>query len=227
MSLSIKQLAWITQKQKEMIAAFEDVPKKGKFIRFQGKEFIVFRGVFWPFDGTIPLVEKYTVNHGELFLDVCTGSGVIAIDSAYKGAKKIVALDINPEAIRAAKINVERHGFTGKIETRVSDMFAALKLGEQFDVITGNLPFRDKLSKNLVEGTMWDINFRTHKNFFAGLKNYLRPGGRAYISQANFGEIKKMHQFAQEFGFVACLIGERKMQGEDPRVFYAFEIMPK
>ncbi|MBI4174240.1 MAG: tRNA (adenine(22)-N(1))-methyltransferase TrmK, partial [Candidatus Aenigmarchaeota archaeon] len=64
-----------------------------------------------------------------------TGCGVIAIFSAFKGASRIVAVDINPGAIKSARANAERFGFKKIIDTRLSDMFAAIKPDEKFDVI--------------------------------------------------------------------------------------------
>src|SRR3989344_1317443 len=98
--LTKEQLDKITGRQKEMHEKFRNVPDSGQNVEYLGKKFIVCRNVFWPFDDSKPLVENYKINHGEYVLDVCTGSGIIAVFSAYKGAKRVVALDSSLDAVK-------------------------------------------------------------------------------------------------------------------------------
>jgi release factor glutamine methyltransferase len=60
---------------------------------------------------------------GERVLDMGTGSGVNAIMAAKKGAD-VLAVDINPDAIRAARANAERNGLADLVEVRYSDVFS-------------------------------------------------------------------------------------------------------
>jgi ribosomal protein L11 methyltransferase len=48
-------------------------------------------------------------------LDVGTGTGVLAIALAKLGARRVVALDTDPQAIAAARANVRRNGVTGRV----------------------------------------------------------------------------------------------------------------
>jgi len=224
--LAKKQLDIVTQKQKEMQDKFCAVSDDGQYIKYLGKDFIVYRNVFWPFEDSMPLVENYQINQGESVLDICTGSGVIAIFSAYKGAKKIVALDSSEDAVRSAKENAEQYGFEEIIDVRLSDMYEALEEDEKFDVITGNLPFRNMKAVDQVESTMWDTNLETQVAFFEGALKHLNPGGRIYLSQANFGAVDEMKRMAEESGFDVKLIGQ-KIMPSDPREFYAFELTKK
>lgn len=106
-------------------------------------------------------------------------------------------------------------------------MFSSIKDGENFDVITGNLPFRNKYASDLVEASQWDTNFEVHKKFFSGVNKHLKPEGRVYLSQANFDPIKKMKELANISGFDVKLIGKKIMPNDDPRIFYAFELTRK
>ena len=225
--LTEEQLCEVTKRQLEMQERFRCVPDSGLHIEYLGKRFIVYKNVFWPFDDSKPLVENYKVNSGDCVLDVCTGSGVIAVLSAYKGAKKVVALDINPDAVKTAKSNAKLHGFDNLIDVKLSDMFDALQSDEQFDVITGNLPFRNKIATDFVELSQWDTNLYVQRRFFAEVNKYLKPNGRIYLSQANFGAVDEMTQFADALGFAVKLIGQKTMTNNDPRIFYAFELTRK
>src|SRR5882762_3392918 len=58
-----------------------------------------------------------TVREGDRVLDMGTGSGVNAILAASKSAD-VVAVDINPRALEAAKNNAERNGVADRIDVR-------------------------------------------------------------------------------------------------------------
>jgi release factor glutamine methyltransferase len=75
-------------------------------------------------------------------LDLCTGSGCIAIALAAKcPAAKIVATDISAEALALAKENAQRNNVAERIEFQSGDGFAALANGMQFDLIVSNPPY--------------------------------------------------------------------------------------
>ena len=56
----------------------------------------------------VGLIEKYY--RGGTLLDVGTGSGILAIAAARLGAENVVAVDIDPDAVRVAKENVIHNG---------------------------------------------------------------------------------------------------------------------
>ncbi len=223
--LSAKELAEIDALQEKMRRRFLSVGKRGKKIRYLGKTFVVFKNVFWPFEDSIALAKNFVVNPGERVLDVGTGSGVLAVLAAHKGAGRVLALDISTNALKAARENARRHGLSSIIKVRKSDVFSALKKWEKFDVIVANPPFRNKAAKNVREAMQWDSRFSFHKKFFGGAKRHLSPHGRVYIAQANYGDIALMKRLAGKTGFKIKRIGVRRMRMGDPRIFYAFELV--
>jgi release factor-specific protein-(glutamine-N5) methyltransferase len=72
---------------------------------------------------------------GQSVLDLCTGSGCIALAIAKNTAARITAADIGEAALAVAKKNLE-----GKALVVQSDMFAALD-GKKFDMIICNPPY--------------------------------------------------------------------------------------
>jgi release factor glutamine methyltransferase len=223
--LDKKSMKKIYEIQKQMQDKFRNSPRKGTIVEYLGEKFVVYPNVFWPHEDSKAIVKNYKINLGDDVLDLCTGSGVIAIFSAIKGAKKVLAIDISPNAVKSAKENVKTHQFDSVIEVRLSDMFSAIKPEEKFDVITMNPPFTPHSVSDYAERTVWDDNLNVQNTFFEQVHNHLKKNGRIYISQAKFGAVEEMKRKAEKAGFKVKLIGENKV--DENRVFYAFELKRK
>ncbi len=75
-------------------------------------------------------------------LDLCTGSGAIALALAKElPAATVIATDVSPEAVAIAKRNVERNKLEGRVEVRQGDLFAAVAGEAPFDLIVSNPPY--------------------------------------------------------------------------------------
>ena len=74
-------------------------------------------------------------------LDMCTGSGCIAIATAVSlPAARVDASDISAEALEIARRNVERHGLAERIDLLHSDLFGSLP-PRRYDLIVANPPY--------------------------------------------------------------------------------------
>ena len=58
---------------------------------------------------------------GSDFLEVGSGTGLIAVLAALAGVRRVVALDITPEAVANTRANAEKHGVSGRAEARHGD----------------------------------------------------------------------------------------------------------
>ena len=100
---------------------------------FMGLNFAVNPSVLIPRQDTETLVELALKRVGEKkrslsILDMCCGSGAIAVSMAHFLPKaKITACDISPEALEVARGNAARNGLNGRIEFRESDLFFMTK----------------------------------------------------------------------------------------------------
>ncbi len=83
----------------------------------------------------VTLIEKY-YRSGSL-LDVGTGSGILAIAAARLGAQDIYAVDIDPDAVRVAKENVEHNGLENVIDVQQGDLLQGLH--RRFDFAVANI----------------------------------------------------------------------------------------
>lgn len=75
---------------------------------------------------------------GSSVLDLCTGSGVIAVAAAQHAPASVTALDICPTAVRCAQDHAESAGV--HIDARVGTYRTALDCGP-FDVVLANPPY--------------------------------------------------------------------------------------
>lgn len=85
-----------------------------------------------------PWIDSFQVHN---ILDLCTGSGCIAIACAYAFDEvKVVASDLSLEALEVATINRERHGLDDSLALIESDMFKTIPQ-QRFDIIVSNPPY--------------------------------------------------------------------------------------
>ena len=110
---------------------------------------------------------------------------------------QVVAVDIDPDATRCARINALVHKLEDRIDVRQGDLFAPVE-GERFDTVLFNPPyFRGEPKDQL------DRAFRSQlvaTRFSEGLTEHLNPGGSALVVLSSNGEIAT---FLDEFALRA------------------------
>ena len=122
---------------------------------FFGLEFYVDERVIIPRSPIAELLENQLspwINHNQVhaILDLCTGSGCIAIASAFVFENaKIDAVDINNEALAVAAINCQRHDVTDQVTLIQSDIFSNL-VDKQYDIIIKCQPYLLNIVMNLL-----------------------------------------------------------------------------
>ncbi len=98
-------------------------------------------GVFRPRSDTwllAAVVRDQPHLRGGAALDVCTGSGAIAISAALAGARSVTAVDISRRAVLTVRLNARLNGV--RVEALRGDLLAAVP-GRRFDVIASNPPY--------------------------------------------------------------------------------------
>ena len=126
--------------------------KKQEFMKM---DFYVDENVLIPQPDTEIVVEEAIdiINRNKLskVLDMCTGSGILAISIAkYTDASKITAVDISEKALEVAEKNAISNDVNTKIKFIKSDMFK--NISEKFDLIISNPPYiRTDVIKTLSE----------------------------------------------------------------------------
>jgi HemK-related putative methylase len=117
-------------------------------------------------------------------LDMGTGSGICALFAA-RLARRVVAVDINPAAVRCAAVNATLNHLEKRVDSRQGDLFAPVG-DERFDVVLFNPPFLLGVPKDDRDAA-WRSSDAARR-FAVGLGDHLKPGGAALVLLSSFGD---------------------------------------
>lgn len=157
---------------------------------------------------------------GLLALDLGCGSGVVSVFAARRGAR-VIAADINPAAVRCARLNALLNGVETQVVVREGDLFAPVE-DEQFDLVIFNPPFFLGQPQNAL-----DYAWRgetVFERFATGLRQRLRPGGSAWILLSTDGAGNKLLALLAAQGFALDTVAERRWWNEVMKVYTATPI---
>ncbi len=168
-------------------------------LEVEGLKIKTCKGVFPPRSVFSHSSEKLHTVFGNLknldVLDMGTGTGVQAIQAVKDGAESVVAVDINPQAVLCAQENCRLNNVSDKVRVFESDLFSQISDQNVFDVIIANLPITDFPIEGIVEATLYDPDYKIHKQFLTDAPRYLKKGGVIIMTHINF---KGDHDF-QDF----------------------------
>lgn len=194
---------------------------------FMGLEFQVNESVLIPRQDTETLVELVLEQNREenaALLDLCTGSGCIAISLAKLGGyRQVWALDLSKEALEVARNNAQRllKEYKGQFHLICSDLFQEVPQDQTFDVIVSNPPYIPSQEIDCLEPEVKDHEPRMALDGdWDGLSFYraiapeamkrLVPGGKIYVeigwdqgsavqeifSQAGFADVQAVRDLS-------------------------------
>ena len=178
--------------------------------------------VYNPSDDSYLLLKIVDVREGESFLEVGSGSGLIAIHAAKMGAD-VVASDISPLAVECTRRNAMRNG--ARVETIQSDLFE--NITRSFDVIAFNPPYlaEDDEPKSWIERSWSGGSGGTDVSaaFLEQAPKHLTPNGRIFIILSSLGGLRSVLRSAREL-YSSTMLEEKHMFFES--IFaYRFELL--
>ena len=175
---------------------------------FYGYDFYIDNRVLIPRPETEELVNyslKY-ITENSCVLDMCTGSGAIAVTVALKAGCKVVAADISDGALEVAKKNAS--DLNVPVEFIKSDKFADIT-GE-FDVIISNPPYvktddiktlqKECLREPYIAFDGGSDGLAFYRDLILNAKNHLKKGG-ALIFEVGLGEAQSVGEIFAENGY--------------------------
>jgi len=196
-------------------------------VYYNGEEITVLSNVYIPSDDTFVLLEEAlkVVCETDYVLEVGTGSGIIS-KFLSKKAKSVIATDINPYAVKNARINA--------VNVRTGHLFA--NLAYYFDVIVFNPPYLPTLTEGYEPkdwlNKAWDggpTGIEVIMEFLSEVTNYLAEAGKVLIVISSLTDLRKivtkMTNLFEEVHIVATkkfqfetlyvLLGSQKYKKED------------
>ncbi|MDX9834134.1 MAG: peptide chain release factor N(5)-glutamine methyltransferase [Desulfobulbus sp.] len=125
-------------------------------------------------------------------LDLCTGSGVIAVVLAKELGCSLTAVDISSPALAVALGNITRHGVAAQVDLVCGDLFTPLATSRPFDLIVSNPPY---VADDQIDGLEFEVSRAEPRlalaggpdglevigRLAAGAVHHLRPGGWLFI----------------------------------------------
>ena len=192
--------------------------KSVRKIFFKDYTFLIDENVYAPAEDTFLLAENLRVYEGEFVLDMGTGCGILAVLAAEK-ADEVLAVDINPYAIRCAKKNAEINRVEDKVEFLLGDLFEPIKPKGIFDLIIFNAPY---LPSEIGEEKSWigkawaggKTGRKVIDRFISGAPNFLRRNGRIMLVQSSLSNVNESLDAFNKLGLNAKVIAETKVPFE-------------
>jgi release factor glutamine methyltransferase len=152
-------------------------------------------------------------------LDLCTGSGCVAIAFAKERPTwRVTAVDLSADAASVARENVQRAGVVHNLAVLEGDLFAALPTGSVFELITANPPYIPSADIAGLDADVRDFEPRlaldggadgldVTRRLVSEAMRYLSPGGLLAL-EGGFDQAPAIAQLLETAGF--CEIARAK-----------------
>ncbi len=113
---------------------------------FWSQSFEVTPAVLIPRPETEILIERVLARDDDFYqqskcLDLCSGSGIIAIVLALELGLELITVEISTPALEICRRNCVRHGVENKVRLVQADLTTCFLENEQFGLITANPPY--------------------------------------------------------------------------------------
>jgi release factor glutamine methyltransferase len=191
------------------------MPYAIKQVFFGDCKFNVSEDVYEPAEDSFLFAENLTVEDGDYVLDMGTGCGILGIVAAAVTAK-VIAIDINPHAVRCAQENARLNGVSDKLFLVQGDLFTPLKTERQFDSILFNAPY---LPTDCDETCSWigrawaggATGRQIIDRFICESPKHLKQGGQILLMQSTLSDIEKTTLRFKKHGLRTTIVAKRDL----------------
>lgn len=118
--------------------------------------------------------------------DIGAGTGVLAAVLAQRGAREVVATDINPRAVQCARENVQRLGLADRVHVVEADLWP--DGGQRADVVVCNPPWIPGRPTSALERGIYDPDSDVLGRFLSELPQHLTPQGEGWLILSDLAE---------------------------------------
>ncbi len=195
--------------------------------RVAGLRLYILRGVFDPrIHFTSALLAEYlsrpgVVRPGSSVLDLGTGSGVLAIAAARSGAGRVIATDVDPQAVLCARQNTYLYALGGHVHVRQGDLFAPVR-GEHFNLIVCNPPyFRGTPTTDAERAYYAGEEYQWLDRFAGEARLHVTHGGRVLVVLGDAADLRTILRHLSAPGWRIRQVARRDIWIE---TLYVFEM---
>ena len=153
---------------------------------------------------------------GKRVAEIGTGSGILSLAAARAGAASVVAIDINPNAARAAYDNARDNGLGDRVRGLASNLMSGIAARPLFDVIISSPPSFAGEPRDLADRA-WHAGpaYRDIKALFEQARERLAPGGAMYLLLSSDSDLTLLGELIHQAHFSVHLIGKQSIFIED------------
>jgi methylase of polypeptide subunit release factors len=160
---------------------------------------------------------------GARVLDMGTGSGVIGITAALRGAR-VVAVDVNPHAAALAALNARDHDVAASMRVFCGDLFVPLPASAKFDWIIFNPPFFARAAEHLAQAAYnAGAGFETVTRFLAHARLHLSLEGTVLMILSSDMPLNRLAALFEKFDYriTRCELAQHVFE-----MFYLVQLRP-
>jgi len=160
-------------------------------------------------------LNRNSVSGDSQVLDMGTGSGIAALFAAT-WARHVTAVDINPAAVKCARINAMLHDLQNKMTVVQGDLFDAVA-DKRFDLIVFNAPYLEGKPENDFEKALFGVE--TIARFATQVSGHLTDKGKILLVLSTVADETQIISFFSKAHLAARLVVEKEYVNETVHLY--------
>jgi release factor glutamine methyltransferase len=160
----------------------------------------------------VDAVRRATLPPRATALDLCTGSGAVAVAAAQRGVRSVTAIDTHRRSTWTARLNARINGV--RVRGLQGDLFEPVA-GRRFDLITANPPYLPVPPDSPVErgDRAWNAGQNGRDvidRIIEQLPEHLTPGGTVLLVQSSITGTRETLDHLADVGLEPTIVERRR-----------------
>lgn len=166
---------------------------------------------------------EFGLSRCERLCEFCAGPGYIGYSLFANGfCERLTLVDINPEALAAARLTAQYNHIEDFVHIYLSDGLAAVPEGEKWDLVVGNPPAFLLPRPGEPDAIAVDANWQLHRRFYASVKKHMNSGGAiVLVGDRGYSDAATFEPMIQSGGGrLAGVLYETNLEGRELEKYY-------